>query len=205
MAIANALGGLLVNEYGSSECMSIAHSCPRGHLHVNADWVVLEPVDRNYEPAPPGERSHTVLLTNLANRVQPIIRYDLGDSVTGIACTCGSPLPAIRVDGRNDDVLALTSRNGTVVKLSPLALTTVMEEAIPAHRFQLVQASSDAIELRLETGDTQERRAEWRAAKQALGAFLAAQSLDNVHLRLAKGAPMPDPRSGKLREVLAVP
>ena len=27
-------------------------------------------------------RSHSVLLTNLANRIQPLIRYDLGDAVT---------------------------------------------------------------------------------------------------------------------------
>ena len=80
-AIERAFGSVLLNEYGASECMSIAFSCAAGWLHVNADWVVLEPVDRRYRPTPPGEMSHTVLLTNLANRVQPIIRYDLGDSV----------------------------------------------------------------------------------------------------------------------------
>ena len=35
-----------------------------------------------------GVRSHTVLLTNLANLVQPLIRYDLGDSVTLLEGWC---------------------------------------------------------------------------------------------------------------------
>lgn len=52
------------------------------NLHLNADWVILEPVDAALRPVPPGNPSHSTLLTNLANRVQPIIRYDLGDSVT---------------------------------------------------------------------------------------------------------------------------
>ena len=85
------------------------HSRPEIHppldparLHVSADWYIFEPVDRNYRLVLRGEPSHTVLMTNLANRVQPLIRYDQGDSVTlrPDACPCGSPLPAIRVVGR---------------------------------------------------------------------------------------------------------
>src|SRR5947199_10112264 len=78
----------VLNEYGASECMSIAFGCREGWLHVNADWVLLEPVDRDYRPTPPGQLSHTVLLTNLANRVQPIIRSDLGHSVVAQPATC---------------------------------------------------------------------------------------------------------------------
>ena len=166
---------------------------------------MLEPVDRHYEPTPPGEPSHTVLLTNLANRVQPIIRYDLGDSMTASAepCDCGSPLPMIRAEGRRDDVLSMRARDGSFVRLSPLALTSIVEEVIPHHRFQLVQTAPDEIDVRLDAGNA--RRAEWPAAQSALLAYLAHQSLDNVRLRLAAEAPVPDPRSGKFREVLADP
>ena len=41
----------------------------------------MEPVDDAYQPVPRRRTSHTVLVTNLANRVQPLIRYDLGDRV----------------------------------------------------------------------------------------------------------------------------
>ena len=68
-------------------------------MHVWNEGVVLEPVGADYRPTPPGEPSHTVLVSNLANRVQPILRYDLGDSVCGLphACPCKDPLPTIRL------------------------------------------------------------------------------------------------------------
>ncbi len=55
--------------------------CAHGLFHVNSDWYILEPVDEDYRPVAPDVGSHTVLITNLANRVQPLIRYDLGDRV----------------------------------------------------------------------------------------------------------------------------
>ena len=204
-AIERAFRGVLVNEYGASECMSIAFSCPEGWLHVNADWVVLEPVERDYRPTPPGQPSYTALLTNLANRVQPIVRYDLGDSIIANPdrCRCGSALPAIRAEGRRDDILALRSRDGRIVQLSPLALATVVEDAAPGQRFQLVQTGPETIAVRLPLGDRRERDSEWHATQRALHAYLVRHSLDNVHVRLDRDAPLPDPRSGKLREVIA--
>ena len=204
-AIERAFGALVINEYGASECMSIAHSCAEGRLHVNSDWVVLEPVDRDYRPTPVGEPSHTVLLTNLANRVQPIIRYDLGDSVTVIPtpCACGSLLPSIRAEGRRDDVLSLRARDGRYVRLSPLALTTVVEDVAVNHRFQLVQCAPDRIDVRLAVSEPAQRSAQWHAVQRALSQYLALQSLDNVEVRLAKKPPVPDPHSGKAREVIA--
>jgi putative adenylate-forming enzyme len=204
-SIEHAFGSVLVNEYGASECMSIGFSCRTGWLHVNADWAVLEAVDRDHQPTPAGERSHTVLLTNLANRVQPIIRYDLGDSVivNPEPCACGNPLPAIRVEGRRDDVLALRARDGHVVRLSPLALTTVVEDATAGRRFQLVQTGPDLIAVRLEAREARVRDAQWHAAQQALHDYLTLQSLENVRLSLAVEPPVVDLRSGKLREVIA--
>jgi putative adenylate-forming enzyme len=203
-SIEAAFRAVVINEYGASECMSIAFSCPHGALHVNADWVVLEPVDRDYRPTPPGERSHTVLLTNLANRVQPIVRYDLGDSITASehACRCGSALPVIRAEGRRDDVLALKAHDGSIVRLSPLALTTVVEGATTCHPFQLLQTAPDCIAVRVGARDPRSRREGLRAATRALHAYLAHQSLDNVRVVADDTPPLPDARSGKLREVL---
>jgi phenylacetate-coenzyme A ligase PaaK-like adenylate-forming protein len=201
-AIERAFGCPLINEYGASECMSIAFGCREGALHVNEDWVVLEPVDRDFQPVPPGEASHTVLLTNLANRVQPVIRYDLGDSVLVAAdpCPCGSPLQAIRAQGRQDDVVTLTTAEGVAVSLVPLALTTVVEEAADIHRFQIVAQPPHRLALRLDPGEA--RRTAWHAAARALSRYLAAQSLGNVEIVLDPHPPIPDARSGKLREVI---
>jgi phenylacetate-CoA ligase len=51
-----------------------------------------------------------VLLTNLVNRTQPLIRYQLTDLVTLAAepCPCGRPFRLLQaVDGRNDDILVM--------------------------------------------------------------------------------------------------
>jgi hypothetical protein len=82
-------------------------------------------------------------------------------------------------------------------------LTTVIEDAIACHRFQLVQTAPDRISVRLGVDDPGARSAEWDAAARALHAYLAHQALDNVELCLDAQPPVPDPRSGKLREVIA--
>jgi phenylacetate-coenzyme A ligase PaaK-like adenylate-forming protein len=205
-AIERAFRAPLVNEYGASECLCIAWACNEGWLHVNADWVVAEPVDRQGEPVAPGETSHTVLITNLANRVQPIIRYDLGDRVVvnPEPCRCGNALPAMRVEGRRDDMVTFTARDGRVVRLPPLALTTLVEDVAGVHHFQLVQEASERLTLRLARGDEAERRAAWRAVSRVLTDYLAQQGLASVTIALDECEPQPGPRSGKLRRVVAV-
>jgi putative adenylate-forming enzyme len=204
-ALERAFGCVVSNEYGASECLSIAFGCRAGWLHVNADWVVVEPVDRDYRPVAPGTLSHTALLTNLANRVAPIIRYDIGDRVVARAspCECGSALPAIRVDGRCDDVLSLRRRDGAIVSLLPLALSTVVEEAAEVHCFQIVQQGDEALSVRMPDDGPRRRVAAWRAARRALRRWLASHALPNVQVELDTLPPQPEPHSGKLRQVLA--
>jgi phenylacetate-coenzyme A ligase PaaK-like adenylate-forming protein len=204
--IEEAFGCPVLNEYGASECLSIAHGCAHGWLHVNADWVILEAVEADGRPTPPGKASHTVLVTNLANHVQPILRYDLGDRVLvrGSCCPCGDPMPAIRVEGRNDDTLVLHDANGSAVPLAPLALTTVLDDACGEHRFQLVQRG-EQLALRIGALDDQERERIGHAALGELRAFLVRQGLRNVRLSLERAAPRLDRTSGKLRTVVAEP
>jgi phenylacetate-coenzyme A ligase PaaK-like adenylate-forming protein len=97
----------LRNSYGASEFLPIAWECAHGRLHVNADWVILEPVDAALQPVAPGTPSHTTLLTNLANHLQPLIRFDIGDRIVldGETCPCGSALPVVTVQGRCDDAI----------------------------------------------------------------------------------------------------
>ena len=105
--IGTAFGCRVGNYYGSSEAVGLTYECAAQRLHVNSDWYVLEPVDEHDRPVPPGQLSDGVLVTNLANRIQPIIRYQMGDRVTMDAdpCPCGSPFPSIHVVGRTDDIL----------------------------------------------------------------------------------------------------
>jgi phenylacetate-coenzyme A ligase PaaK-like adenylate-forming protein len=189
-----------MNEYGASECLSISHECAAGWQHLHAEWVILEPVRRDGTPAAPGELSHSVLLTNLANRVQPIIRYDLGDRVMLAAapCGCGSRLPAFRVEGRTDQPLALRSAAGALVRLPPLAISTVVEEAVGDYIFQVAQVGPDRLALRFAGAPP----AAGRRAAAALRRWLEGQSLGNVAVSVRPGAPRVDARSGKVRSVV---
>jgi phenylacetate-coenzyme A ligase PaaK-like adenylate-forming protein len=199
-----AFGAVLIDEYGSSECLSIAVGCSHGWLHLNADWVVLEPVDAHYRPVPPGTLSHTALLTNLANRVQPVIRYDLGDRVVfrSDACECGSPLPALRVQGRCDDIVTLRRRDGARVPLLPMALTTAVEEGAGLHLFQIVRVSDRELALRVPEGPARARRASWDAARSALAPLLVAHGLGDVEVSLDASPPQVSATSGKLQQVV---
>jgi putative adenylate-forming enzyme len=205
LRLEHAFGCPVINEYGASECMCIAFGCREGALHVNADWVLLEPVDRRYRPTPPGECSETVLVTNLANRVQPVIRYDLGDSIVvrPEPCRCGSSLPAIEVTGRRDDVLLFADGAGRTIRLLPLALETVVEQATAAHPVQIVRGAADRLRLRLPPMALPERRAAWTSVATALRAWLDRQGLANVEVELDPEGAGVDPASGKLRRVVA--
>jgi phenylacetate-CoA ligase len=202
--IAEAFGCRVRASYGSSECLSIAWECPHEALHVNADWAVLEPVDRQMNPVPAGTPSHTVLLTNLANHVQPIIRYDLGDSITlpGTRCACGSPMPVVRVEGRRDDVLSFAGPEGPV-RLLPLALATVMEEDAGIADFQLLGRDGHSLVLRVAgapVGSVPRER-----ARAALRRYLDRQGLCDVAIVDDPAPPRREPISGKLRRVLRAP
>ncbi len=191
----------VMNEYGASECLSIAHECHEGWMHLHHEWVVLEGVDRDGLPTPPGETSHTTLLTNLANWVQPVIRYDLGDRIVAAArpCACGNPLPAFRVEGRTEEPLALRPARGAAIRLAPLALSTVVEEAAGAHRFQIAQVGPARLALRFAGRPGAKVRA--RAAA-ALKSWLRVQSLPDVELVQDPAPPRFDQPSGKLRTVV---
>jgi len=199
-----ALGCKIRNTYGASEIMFGAMSCDHDWLHVGSDWIILEPVDEQFQPVPPGEPSHTVLVTNLANRVQPLIRYDLGDSIVvrPDPCPCGSKLPAIRVSGRCDDVLRLHAEDGRTVSVLPLAIGTVMEEAPGLRRGQLIQTGPAVLELRLEPEAGVDIEQLWREVRKNLSAYLATLGLGNVEIVRVDEIPRQSERSGKFRQVI---
>jgi phenylacetate-coenzyme A ligase PaaK-like adenylate-forming protein len=191
--------------YGASEFTYMAFACRHGWLHFNADWVILEPVDENYQPVPPGQPSRTVLLTNLVNRVQPLIRYDLGDSITvrPDPCPCGNPLPALRVEGRRDEILTFQTASGETIQLLPLALVTVIEETPGVQRFQLIQTAPTKLSLRLEVAPGAEEAQVWAKVARRLDDYLIQQGLPFVEVGPAAEPPRCDPVSGKFRQVWA--
>jgi phenylacetate-coenzyme A ligase PaaK-like adenylate-forming protein len=193
--------------YAASEFMGIAFDCRYGRLHVNHDWLILEPVDAAGEPVAPGEASHTTLLTNLANRVQPLIRYDLGDSVTMFpaSCPCGSPLPAIRPEGRRDETLWIELAGSVIRPLIPLVLATAVEEAAGVLRYQVLQAGPRRLRLRIEEAPGHDRARVSDDVLRRLRAYLSSQGLASVEVELSEERPRSDTAGGKMRQFFVEP
>ena len=189
--------------YGASEFLPIARECEAGRMHVNADWVLLEPVDRQYRPVAEGELSDTVLLTNLVNTVQPLIRYDLQDSVrmSYKKCDCGSHLPTIEVVGRRDDLLKLQDHQGKTLLLSPMAITTVLEEEAGVFDFQLIHKSGQRFSLYLGCGEDHSSGAMARC-RSVLLAYFGGQGVTGVELDIKPLSVHCIERSGKTKRVV---
>ena len=204
--IEQAFGCALRNSYGASEFLPIAWECDQGRLHVNADWVILEPVDAQHRPVRAGQVSHTTLLTNLANHVQPLIRFDIGDSIRlpPAPCPCGSALPVVEVQGRHDDMLVVSGRNGERVTLLPLALTTVLEDDAGVFDFRIEQRDATHLLLWLGPGATRTRAARQRC-REVLCKFAHAQGAVGLHVSTRELETLPLGRSGKLKRVVAAP
>lgn len=128
--------------YGATEAIGIAGSCPEHvGMHIWEDLVVLEAVDEHNRPVPPGTASHKVLLTNLVNTTQPLIRYELSDSVTLAAGPnpTGRPYQRIdRVDGRSDDILTLPAPGGGTVAVHPSPLRAPFIEFPDVRQYQIL-------------------------------------------------------------------
>jgi phenylacetate-coenzyme A ligase PaaK-like adenylate-forming protein len=112
------------NSFGSSEgCHGIA--APGSEEFVFAsDYVIMEFVDENDKAVPVGTTANHVLITNLFNPVQPLIRYRLDDRMT--------PLPAVDHHGHQRATLA--GRNDTVVHIDgTLVHTLAIRTALLRH------------------------------------------------------------------------
>ena len=201
--ITQAFGVPPRNNYGCSEGGVMGYECNHGSMHLNADWIIFEPVDASHNPIPVGQLSDRLLITNLANRIMPIIRYEMGDRVTlsPESCECGITLPVLKVEGRTDEILRFKSSNGRTVPVLPLALWSVLKETDGVLRFQAIQTSPEELRIRLEPKSAEEREAVWKRVYVNARDYLTRQGLDNVNIVRADEPPARDPKSGKFRNV----
>jgi phenylacetate-CoA ligase len=107
-AAERAWGQPVHNWWGASEAGGLGKPCELGRTHLGEDQVIIEPVDADGRPVPPGVPSDKIYLTNLYNHTLPLIRYEITDQITVMderePCPCGSAHRRIEdVQGRLDD------------------------------------------------------------------------------------------------------
>lgn len=185
----------IADPYGSTECLVLSFECSYGRKHVNEDWVILEAVDEEMQPVPDGTLSATVLLTVLANDVQPFIRYDLGDCIRYYedSCPCGSPFRSFQVEGRQATLVHVGA-----VTLSPLIFDLEHEQA---RRIQLVQTSEREFELRIQVADDTVAGIVFQEVIKSVKRVFRDNGLDDVAVRESEKRPELT-ASGKFHEVV---
>lgn len=133
--------------YGSIECGWIAWQCPEHTgYHINSDCLIVEFLNDG-APALPGQPGE-IVVTNLHSHAMPFIRYSVGD--IGVAatrsCSCGRGLPLMEtMEGRLADSIILPGQR----QISPYQLTCTVERFPGIARYQIYQAASGNIVVRI--------------------------------------------------------
>lgn len=187
-------GAPVANCWGTSEGGVMAVGCWQSPgMHVNEDLVIIEAVDEENRPVPPGERSAKVLVTNLFNPLLPLIRYELSDEVTVVTdtCPCGSAYGRIDdILGRSDDLFVF----GDVI-VHPHVLRSPLARAATVTDYQVRQGCNgvEALVRAVGTVDTVGLASQLREALRGLGVVGASAAVRVVD-ELER-----DPNTGKLK------
>jgi phenylacetate-CoA ligase len=142
----SAFGAEIASSYASKEGHNMAFQCPTGrHFHVNEETTLLEIVDDNGLACEPGQIGR-VVITNLHNFAQPIIRYDHGDlAVWGKSCACGRTLKVIdRIVGRSSHLFRFPDG----FKIAPFVPSSSIRALLRARFWQIAQVGPYDIEVR---------------------------------------------------------
>ena len=146
--VKEAWGSEPFNQYAATETASIAaeHQDCR-HMHFFEDLVITEIVDEQYRPVPPGEYGAKILVTTLFSRTQPLIRYELNDSVrmSKEPHNCGLPFAVLEsIQGRMEDSLTLPGLSGGQVLIRPLVINRIMD-IVPVSGWQVIQKADSGL------------------------------------------------------------
>ena len=146
--LAAVFGCPIGNEYGARDAGILAYSCPCGSMHVTAENAVLEVLDpKTLQPLPKGE-SGIFAITDLTNRVQPRLRYMVGDTGTLLegGCACGRTLPLMKAPEGREDAL-LVAEGGRLVHGN--FANQIIRDYPMVSGFQLIQHTPETATLRL--------------------------------------------------------
>ena len=192
------------NQYGATETAGIAaehYACRR--MHLFEDLMIAEVVDNSYRPVPPGEYGDKLLVTTLFSRTQPLIRYELNDSVrvSPQAHRCDLPFAVLDIQGRVEDALMLPAILGGKVAVQSLVFSRVMD-VVPISGWQVAQQADNGLLVILAgaaSGLTDE------SVQDHLERSLAEVGVRVPYIRVQRVATIPKTATGKALLIKAYP
>jgi phenylacetate-coenzyme A ligase PaaK-like adenylate-forming protein len=193
VAIQDAFGVPPVSGFVSTEGL-VGHTRPGGAvMRFATDLCIVELVDARNQPVADGTTSAKVLLTNLHNHTQPLIRYELTDRFLRRPAD-GDPYLHASVEGRADEIFSY----GTVA-IDPLVIRTVMVKTPSVIEYQIRQ-TKDGIDAAVVADGALDRAALASSLRQSLRA--AGLREPHVHVHEVAGIAR-HPRTGKTRRFIA--
>jgi phenylacetate-CoA ligase len=139
-SIEEAFGVQVTNTFGSSEGLCGVSEAGSDAICFAEDTCIVELVDVDNRPVGPGEFADKVLVTNLVNHVQPLIRYELTDRFQRVPGEWPDGYLRATVEGRNDEPL----RWGTV-EVHPLVVQSALLHHPEVLEFQVHQTLTGII------------------------------------------------------------
>lgn len=206
LKIREAWGVTPFNIYLTTEGGAVNVDCSfhRG-IHIFEDLSIVEVVDEQNQPVPDGLPGYKVLITNLFNFTQPLIRYEIFDMLTMSPepCPCGRPFRLITmVEGRSDDIVYLQTPQGRDVPVHPIHFENVMGMLHEIKEYCVVhKADGINISIVLREGASYEEvagklRANLRESLESLGT-----KCPEIRIRLADRIERDPSMMGKLKVV----
>lgn len=195
--IREAWGDEPFNQYAATETANIAgeyRACR--HMHFFEDLVITEVVDKNYKPVPPGEYGDKLLVTTLFSRTQPLIRYELNDSVRVSAELHPCRLPFAVLDGiqgRVEDSLILPAISGGEITVRPLVINRIMD-IVPVSGWQVIQQADNGLVVLLAGGRDGLTD---KALTRQIRASLVQEGAQVPYLRIQHVSEIPKTAAGK--------
>jgi phenylacetate-CoA ligase len=193
--------------YGATEIPFASPLCEYGWYHMDTNYMILEPVDENGKHVSAGIMSHSLLITNLINKTQPMIRYNIGDCImiNPEKCKCGNSHPAFIVQGRTADSVYIVDESGEQVMIPSLMFVTLIDKFVQGvEAFQVLQTSPNVLEIRLQYpfGFEEEiKNRQWSMLRNELFKLLNDRGIKKITIERSNEIPLRS-KGGKMRMVI---
>lgn len=135
--ISRAFGVGVYDQFASTEGVVGVSSVSGPEITLAGDLAIFELLDDKGEPVGPGIRNSTVLVTNIFNTVQPIIRYQMQDCFIRQPPSGESGHMRVVADGRTDDMLHYGQ-----LAVHPVAIRSELISISTICEYQIVQTES---------------------------------------------------------------
>lgn len=140
---------LAVNSYSTCETGPIAYEEFPNTLTIMDEEVILELLDDSNHPIKEYYQLGHIVITNLYNKVMPVIRYDIGDMAYFVPNNRNSRLNCIcYIKGRSTSYFTFQSDNSEKIRISEYPFWSIDIPGI-AH-YQIVQTDDTGIKVLLE-------------------------------------------------------